>query len=308
MTLHRMRHGTAAHLVVFALVGLSHTLSAQEPTAADSAAAPESIRPPAADADSAGAAPPADSAPAGVIADTIALPSDTTAVSTDTTAADSLEHVLRDIRAARERLTGVRRTLESMPEEDRLQRSPKGAVLRAFALPGWGQLYTGHRMRAVMYGGARIGFTVLYFLKQAEVNEFKDDISRARLDFVAAEQAANPDSVFSREDTLALLDRFDQTAEGAELEADLEAKQKRREDYFTYAGFAVLFSAIDAFVSAHLEPYDKPAELEVRRTPERWELGLRVRVGSPAGDGRASKGDGRASKSDAAHPPSGPAR
>lgn len=195
-------------------------------------------------------------------------------------AADTLDQARREIQAARERLESARTTLENVPEEDRLRRSPRGAVLRAFALPGWGQFYTGHKFRGFMYAGTEVGFATLGFLEQREVNDFKDQVSRERLDFVAEEQAANPDSAFSRQDTLQLFDRFDATPRGIQLQSTLESKQKRREDYFTYSIFSVIFAAIDAFVSAHLEPYEGE-RISVRRGPERWELHARLPLGAP---------------------------
>nr|MBA2565635.1 hypothetical protein [Gemmatimonadota bacterium] len=192
---------------------------------------------------------------------------------------DSLELLRQEAALARERLDQVAASLKDLPEEDRLRRSPRGAVIRAFALPGWGQFYTGHRFRGFLYGGAEVGFAALGVLKQREVNDFKDDISRRKLAFIGEQQAANPDTVFSRADTLALFDRFESSGEGAALEATLDAQRKRREDYFTYAIFSVLFGAIDAFISAHLEPFETTRP-EVRHADGRWEVGAAIRLGS----------------------------
>ena len=249
---------------------------------------PDSLRAPATDslpdarADSVPAAA-TDSTPAAQAADSVGAgqPPDSAA------AVDSLEKVQREIESARARLEEVRQTLETVPGEERLRRSPRGAVLRAFAAPGWGQFYTGHTFRGFMYGAAEVGFATLGFLKQRDVNDFKDEIMQRRLAFVLQEQAANPDTSFSREDTLALYQLFGMSAEGAQLQATLEVKQKRREDFFTYAIFAVLFSAVDAFVSAHLQPFDEP-QVELKRAAERWELGVRVWLGGAPGGLRPS--------------------
>jgi hypothetical protein len=191
---------------------------------------------------------------------------------------DSLEQVQRDAAAARERIQEARKALEGFPAEDRLRRSPTGAVIRAFALPGWGQLYTGHKFRALMYGGAEVGFATLGFIEHGKVSDFKDQISSARLNFIAQEQAAHPDSVFSRADTLALLARFDASTEGRALELELDSKRKQREDYFTYAIFSVIFAAIDAFVSAHLEPFQE-SDLTFSLSRDGGEVGLRLPLG-----------------------------
>jgi hypothetical protein len=277
---------------------------------ADSAAVPDSLPPGAAAADStpapadSAAVAPADSA-VGVSADSAgAIPADSAAAAADSAgaadslaaaavpdsaaraaadsaAADSLERVRGEIRSARERLEEVGRVLADLPADEEPRLSPKGAVLRAFALPGWGQFYTGHRMRGFLYAGAEVGFATLGFLKQREVNDFKEEMQLARLEFVAGDQALHPDSAYSREDTLALYDRFGTTPAGAALASTLEAKQRRREDFFTYAVFAVLFGAIDAFVSAHLDPYH---EAEISASPQR-DGGVRLDLTLPWGGG-----------------------
>ncbi len=38
-----------------------------------------------------------------------------------------------------------------------LRRSPGGAALRSLALPGWGQLYTSHRRKALLAAGVELG-------------------------------------------------------------------------------------------------------------------------------------------------------
>jgi hypothetical protein len=271
--------------------------SGQEPPPADSLPPAADSLPPAAESlpSAADTLPPAaDSLPSA--ADTLppaaATPADTLpADSAAAAAADSLERVRRDVETARERLQDVRQTLETIPAEDVLPRSPRGAVIRAFALPGWGQFYTGHTFRGFMYAGAEAGFATLGFLKQAEVNNFKQEILEARLRFLAETIAASPDSSFSSEDSLAIRRSFDLTSEGTQLQAQLEAKQKRREDYFTYAIFSVIFAAIDAFVSAHLEPFETP-DLDVHRTRERWELGVRVPLGRDPTGARQAWGRG----------------
>jgi hypothetical protein len=245
------------------------------PAAADSlGAAAADTTPPAAGAatvDSAVSA--ADSAAAeSAVADSVA------ADSAEAAAADTLSRVLGGMEETRERLQDVQQALETFPEEDRLRYSPKGAVLRAFALPGWGQFYTGHTVRGFLYAGAEVGFATLGYIRQTQVLDLNDEIFQAKLDFVAADQALHPDSAYSTEDSLALYDRFESTPEGLALEAELHDKKKSREDFFTYAIFAVLFSAIDAFVSAHLEPFDK-AELDLSPDAGGWRLDVHVPLG-----------------------------
>jgi hypothetical protein len=287
------------------VVGAADSTVAGEEPAADSTIAPgvppaDSIRAPGPETTPAEAAEidtlPGDSARARAASDTMnALPDSAAGVASDTTraaadsaeaaAADTLEHVRSEVARTRERLDEVKQTLETIPEEDRLRYSPRGAVLRAFALPGWGQFYTGHTVRGFLYGSAEVAFATAGFLRQSQVLDQRDEIFQAKLDFVAADQALHPDSAYSKEDTLALYDRFEGTAEGLTLESELHDKQKSREDFFTYAIFTVLFSAIDAFVSAHLEPFDT-AKLDVRPAEGGWRLDVRL----PLGRGSATRG------------------
>ncbi len=39
-------------------------------------------------------------------------------------------------------------------------KSPRGAMLRSVALPGWGQLYNGKKFKALLFGGTEIGLIV----------------------------------------------------------------------------------------------------------------------------------------------------
>ena len=246
------------------------------------APADSTIVPAAPDTDRTGAPEPTDSTTTEAADSTRAVEADSAiaveADSAEAAAADTLERVRSDIAKTRARLDEVKQTLETIPEEDRLRYSPRGAVLRAFALPGWGQFYTGHTVRGFLYGGAEVTFGTLGFLQQKEVLDLRDDIFQAKLDFVAADQELHPDSAYSKEDTLELYDRFEGTVEGLTLEAELHDKQKSREDFFTYAIFSVLFSAIDAFVSAHLEPFDT-AKLDVRPAGGGWRIDVRLPFG-----------------------------
>ncbi len=267
--------------------------AAADTTPAAGAAAADTTRGEEAPADTAhaGQAAPDTASPSGLaaLADSIA-PADSAAADSAeaAAAADTLERVKSDIAKTRERLEEVKQTVETLPEEDRLRHSPRGAVLRAFALPGWGQFYTGHTFRGFLYGGAEVGFGTLGFLRQRQVLDLRDEIFQAKLDFVAADQALHPDSAYSKEDSLELYDRFEGTVEGLTLEAELKDKQKSREDFFTYAIFSVLFSAIDAFVSAHLEPFDT-AKLDVSPAGGGWRIDVRLPLGrAPATDAAPS--------------------
>jgi hypothetical protein len=236
-----------------------------------------------------------------VTADSIAAADSAAADSAEAAAADTLARVRSDIVRTRERLEEVEQALATFPEEDKLRRSPRGAVLRAFALPGWGQFYTGHTFRGFLYAGAELGFATLGIIRQRQVLDLRDDIFRAKLDFVAADQALNPDSVYSLEDSLALYDRFESSAGGFALLSELDNKQKSRENFFTYAIFSVLFSAIDAFVSAHLEPFDT-TKLDVTPADGGWRLDVRV----PLGRGSAGSTAAPAREGDAQEaPPAG---
>lgn len=164
-----------------------------------------------------------------------------------------------------ERLSGV-------PSEDVLPRNPRNAAIRAFLIPGWGSFYTGHPWRGLMWATAQTGFFTLGYSKQRESLDLQDDLQAAREAFIAMA----PDSLL--EDPVALEEAFDRTPEAVTIRSDLEQVEERREDWYAYFALATIFAAVDAYVSAQLDPIRVGSDVNGRVTAE-----LRLPVGRDPG-------------------------
>lgn len=162
--------------------------------------------------------------------------------------------------------------LSSVPSEDVLPRNPRNAAIRAFLIPGWGSFYTGHPWRGLMWATAQTGFFTLGYSKQRESLDLQDDLQAAREAFVAMA----PDSLL--EDPVALEEAFDRTPEAVTIRSDLEQVEERREDWYAYFALATIFAAVDAYVSAQLDPIRVGSDVNGRVTAE-----LRLPVGRDPG-------------------------
>ncbi|HET9582191.1 MAG TPA: DUF5683 domain-containing protein [Gemmatimonadota bacterium] len=158
--------------------------------------------------------------------------------------------------------------LSRVPSEDVLPRNPRNAAIRAFLIPGWGSLYTGHPWRGLMWATAQTGFFALGYSKQRESLDLQDDLQAAREAFIAMA----PDSLVA--DPVALEEAFDRTAEAITIRSDLEQVEERREDWYAYFALATIFAAVDAYVSAQLDPIRVGSDANGRVTAE-----LRLPVG-----------------------------
>jgi hypothetical protein len=164
---------------------------------------------------------------------------------------DSLEVIPADtlpILEPRFREGGGPERLSRVPSEDLLPRNPRNAAIRAFLIPGWGSFYTGHPWRGVMWAAAQGGFFTLGYRKQLEALDLQDDLQAAREAFAATA----PDSLL--EDPIALEAAFDRTPEAIGIRSDLDQTEERREDWYAYFALSTIFAAVDAYVSAQLDP------------------------------------------------------
>jgi hypothetical protein len=150
--------------------------------------------------------------------------------------------------APRFREAGGPEELSAVPSVDALPKNPRNAAIRAFLLPGWGQVYAGHPWRAVLFAGAEIGFFGAAYQKQREALDRKSDLRAAREEFFATQ----PDSVLV--DSLAAEEAFGQTPEAIAIRSDLEQIEQRREDFYAWFAASIIFAAVDAYVSAQLDP------------------------------------------------------
>lgn len=144
--------------------------------------------------------------------------------------------------------------LAAVPSEDRLPRNPRNAAIRSFLIPGWGQWHTGHPFRGIGFALAEVGFAYFGYRQQLDALDLQDDLQVAREAFFADPPPDLP------EDPILAEEAFGQTLEARIIRADLEQIEGHREDFYAYAALAVIFSAVDAYVAAQLDPLDVEAQ------------------------------------------------
>ena len=178
--------------------------------------------------------------------------------------ADTVPHL-----AQRFRESEAAAELAAVPAEDILVRNPRNAAIRAFLIPGWGQVYTGHPWRAVLFAAGEIGFFLAGYQWQQDAIDKRREIRVARAEFFADTTQQLPEDPDLREQA------FRQTQQGADLFAELEFMQERRGDFYAWASASVIFAAVDAYVAAQLDPIEVGADAAARRV---W-AGIRVPLG-----------------------------
>lgn len=152
--------------------------------------------------------------------------------------------------------------LAAVPSEDLLPRNPRNAAIRSFLVPGWGQWYTGHPFRAIGFALAELGFAYMGYRQQLDALDLQDDLQVAREAFFEDPPPELP------EDPVLAEEAFGQTIEARTIRADLEEVEGRREDFYAYTALAVIFSAVDAYVAAQLDPLSVDADPSGRVSAE----------------------------------------
>jgi hypothetical protein len=112
---------------------------------------------------------------------------------------------------------------EGSTADRRFEPSPRGALIRSLAVPGWGQLYNRSPIKSVLFAAGQITLGVRGARAQRDADDYE-------------QQAAALES-------------------GLEQDALLRAKNRaldRRDDFIWWSAFALLFSSIEAYVDASL--------------------------------------------------------
>lgn len=151
--------------------------------------------------------------------------------------------------------------------------SPRGAFLRALAVPGWGHAAIGSYTRGGFYVGAQ-ALTAYTFLRArsrlSEARErsvFRETLLRARL---ASEGVTDPAAVD---------EALDADGELSNVRRLVEAREEQQTDLVALGLFLLLMSGADAYVSAHLARFPDPLELEARPSDTgTLDLGVRIRI------------------------------
>jgi len=162
------------------------------------------------------------------------------------------------------------RVLATVPTEDRLPKNPRNAAIRAFLVPGWGQFYTGHKWRGVLFAVAEVAFLARGYSLQLDALDKKDELEEARQAFFA-----DPPEGIDPDDEARLLSAFETSPIAREITGELEDIEDEREDFYAWGFLSVFFAALDAYVSAQLDPIEVGAEPAQRRV---WG-GIRIPLG-----------------------------
>ncbi len=121
-------------------------------------------------------------------------------------------------------------------------KSPPGAVLRALALPGWGQFYTEHPVRGSLTAVLETAFFSLAVMKYSDRSDLRDQLAR-----LERQEPGLPENDPRRQ----------------ELKARIERAGLRAGDYLAYGATTLLLSMLDSYVSAHLYEFDRNFSLSL---------------------------------------------
>jgi hypothetical protein len=152
--------------------------------------------------------------------------------------------------------------------------SPRGAFLRAVAIPGWGHSAIGSYRRGAFYFAAE-GITAWGLIKTRErIQEVNQRVdfreTRLRSD-LAAQGVTDPTEIQTALDNDEAL---------TDLLALQSARRSQREDWTALGIFLLLLSGADAYVSAHLQHFPAPLTLETQSSGSgRMDVSLSVKVG-----------------------------
>ncbi len=152
--------------------------------------------------------------------------------------------------------------------------SPRGAFLRALALPGWGHAAIGSYNRGAFYFVLESATAWALIKTRKRLNDarqrasFREGIVRQDL---AAQGQTDPDTI------LAHLNGDEQLTD---LNALATARKGQQEDWIALGVFLVFLSGADAYVSAHLSHFPAPITLDAVPvgTSGRVELSVGVRL------------------------------
>jgi hypothetical protein len=146
-------------------------------------------------------------------------------------------------------------------------------LLRAFLVPGWGHASIGSYNRGAFYFLAE---STSFWMMSRSQQRLSEAQARIRLRETAVLADLADEGIT---DPLEILDRMDQDPALQELRGLENARSRQREDWLALGIFLVLISGVDAYVSAHLQNFPDPIEVNVQPVGQgRIEVSARVRL------------------------------
>ena len=161
-------------------------------------------------------------------------------------------------------------------------RSPRGAVLRALAVPGWGQVYNREWVKAPVAAGAVAGAVAYAVYRQRQYLLYRRSAVYAGCVDRPGDPASDPDRLaFCTAAQASYADEW--TEAGAKTFADVGSIRERvrgqRDISFLVVGVAYAVQALDAYVAAELSGFDVSEDLSLHVLPSPHGGAVALRVG-----------------------------
>ncbi len=148
-------------------------------------------------------------------------------------------------------------TVESQLKSEVLKPNPTGALLRSIAFPGWGQLYNRKYIKAGIIAIGE-GLLIYYMEKNRErANHYQAAFERTLQKPLAISSIPSDTDVIALDES-ALLTLRSQTFSKWQKYTD------ERNKYMWFLAAAIFLSMFDAYVDAHLMPFDREMSEDLR--------------------------------------------
>jgi hypothetical protein len=148
--------------------------------------------------------------------------------------------------------------------------SPRGAFLRALAVPGWGHVAIGSFTRGGFYFVSESAAAWMMVRTRTRLNAAKEVEEFRRAEVTARLAAAG------LTDQELLLEALANDSTIVAAGSLVEARSQQFEDWLVLGVFLAFFSGADAFVSAHLRDFPSPVGVAVTPLREGVEVQLRL--------------------------------
>lgn len=160
-------------------------------------------------------------------------------------------------------------------------RTPRGAVTRALAVPGWGQVYNRQPVKAPIAAAAVVGTVVFAVTRQQQYLLFRRAAFHAGcLQAPDRPDVCTPEAVAETRDEYDRLSTPTRPATFAQLAPLRDRARGQRDIGVLIVGVAYAFQALDAYVAAELAGFDvsEDLSLHVAPRPDGTTLALRLRL------------------------------
>lgn len=171
-------------------------------------------------------------------------------------------------------------TVATPAEPDAVRdRTPRGAVTRALAVPGWGQVYNRQPLKAPIAAAAVVGSIVFAVSRQQQYFLFR------RATFYAGclqppdrPEVCTAEALAEAEDEYERLSTPTRPATFAQLAPLRDRARGQRDISVLVVGVAYAFQALDAYVAAELADFDVSEDLSLHVVPRADGTALTLRL------------------------------